>query len=156
MIRRATLDDTDKICGLWLEASLRAHNFISEDYWRRMLPGIKRDYLPNSETYVFVDKHQIKGFLSLLDGKHIGALFVTPRYQRAKIGTKLLRYVRRKKPQISLNVFVQNKGAIAFYQKNDFKVIGEQIEPSTKEKELLMCWAIGCKNGFQKRFKGDS
>ena len=89
MIRRATLDDTDKICGLWLEASLRAHNFISEDYWRRMLPGIKRDYLPNSETYVFVDKHQIKGFLSLLDGKHIGALFVAPRYQRAKIGTKL-------------------------------------------------------------------
>lgn len=156
MIRAAVSADYPAIVRLWLAASLQAHDFIAAEYWEKMQKSIVRDYLPNSQTFVFVDKRQIKGFISIVDDCHVGALFVAPQHQGRKIGTKLIKYVRRHRGHLSLNVYAQNRQAVYFYQYNDFKIVREQIDPSTKEKELTMAWAIGCKSGFCKRFQGDS
>lgn len=156
MIRAAVPSDYPSLVRLWLAASLEAHDFIAAEYWKKMQNSIARDYLPNSQTFVYVDKHQIKGFVSVVDDSHIGALFVAPKYQGRRIGVKLLKHIRRRRGHLSLNVFAQNRRAVSFYQHNDFKIVLEQIEPSTKEKELIMAWAMGCKSGHCKRFQGDS
>ena len=156
MIRKAKISDTDKILKIWLEASNQAHSFVGENYWQKMVDSVKNHYLPYAKTLVFEDKRQIKGFISIVDNRHIGALFVLPKWQNQKIGKKLLKTAKRHHPLLSLNVFIKNTKAIMFYMQNDFKIISEQIEPSTKEKELNMCWGLGCKSGFSKRYKGDS
>lgn len=156
MIRKANAKDYTKLADLWLKASLDAHTFIAGDYWRGMQKSVMRDYFPNSETYVFEDKHQLKGFISLMENNYIGALFVAPQFQKRKIGKKLLAYVRRQRSHLNLNVFIKNTKAIRFYQREDFKIVNEQNEKSTGEKELQMSWAVGCKSGFKKRFQGDS
>lgn len=156
MIRKITLADYDKIAEIWLTTSLKTHDFIEENYWREMLPSVKNKYLPMAETYVLEDKHQIKGFISLLKDNYVGALFVKSDLVRKKIGSKLLRYVRRNRPNMSLRVFTKNKNALKFYQQSGFKIVAENTEDSTQEEEVLMAWARGCKSGDKKAYLGDS
>ena len=156
MIRKSEKQDTDKLLKIWLEASIQAHQFVESDYWKEMLPTVKKYYLPNTDTFVFEDKRQLKGFLSIIDDKYIGALFIDPRFQNKKIGTKLVDYVKRIYPELSLKVFTKNEKALRFYQKQGFKIISEQKDESTKEDELLMSWAMANKTGFYKRCPGDS
>ena len=156
MIRTATKNDIEKILQIWLDASLQSHDFVDKNYWQSILDSVKNHYLPYAKTLVFEDRHQIKGFISVVDEKHIGALFVAPKWQNKKIGQKLLKTAKKHYPMLSLNVFTKNTKAIVFYMQNDFKIISEQIDPSTKEKELKMCWSLGCKSGYKKRYFGDS
>ena len=156
MIRIIKNSDISKVLDLWLNASIQAHSFVSSEYWQQMQSSVKENYLPYAHTFVFEDKHQIKGFISILDDRHIGALFVSPKFQGKKIGQKLLKTAQRRYPLLSLNVFTKNQRALEFYQKNGFKIISEQQEPSTKETELYMCWGMGCKSGFHKKRQGDS
>ena len=156
MIRKFQEQDIDKMLALWLQASLQAHNFVVAEYWHNMMPIIKKYYLPNTDSFVFEDKHQIKGFVSIIDEKYIGALFVMPKFQNMKVGSKLLNYTKKLYPELSLKVFLKNETAVRFYKNNDFKIIGEQIDESTNEKELLMSWSLGCKSGYNKKHPGDS
>ncbi len=156
MIRKATPADFEKILDLWLEASLAAHYFIPAAYWKSLLPVVRDNYLATATAYVFEDKRKIKGFIALMDHNFIGALFVHPLWQRSKIGTKLLRYIRRRRPNMSLRVFAQNKNALRFYQSQGFKTVEEAVDGATKAPELLMAWAQGCFSGYKKVFHGDS
>ena len=156
MIRQYRQEEIEKILNIWLKGSIQSHDFIGDDYWHNMVPIVKKYYFPNTETYVFEDKHQIKGFLSLIDDKYIGALFVDPVYQKQKIGSKLVNYVKKIYPELSLKVFIKNSNAVRFYQKNGFKIVAEQIDDSTGEKELLMSWSLECKSGHTKRHPEDS
>lgn len=156
MIRQATDRDYPALSQLWLKSSLAAHTFISESCWQEMLPSVEQHFLPNSETFVFEDRHRLKGFISVLENNYIGALFVAPEFQKQRIGSKLLRYIRRRRPHLNLKVYVKNEIALRFYQSAGFKILGEQIDRTTGETELLMSWAVGCISGFQKRRQGDS
>lgn len=156
MIRKSKQQDYEKLTKLWLEASLRAHDFIAADYWEQAADKIKKVYFPAAQTYVFEDKHQLKGFISLLDNNYIAALFVSHGHQKQRIGTKLLQYVRRRRPNMQLRVFVRNTNALRFYQKCGFKAVSEGTDSETQEKELLMAWAQGCFSGHKKIYRGDS
>ncbi len=156
MIRKLLPKDTEKVLNIWLEASLQAHDFVAENYWRQMLPIVRDYYLPCAEIWVLEDRRQIKGFLALLDDRHIGALFVRPEYQKQKNGSKLLEFVKKRHSRLTLHVFTKNERAVRFYQKHDFKIVSEQKNPDVGENELLMGWALGCKSGHYKRFRGDS
>ena len=156
MIRRSKEADTEKLLDIWLKANIQSHNFISSDYWNKMQPTVRKYYIPNTETFVYEDKRQIKGFISIIDDKYVGALFVSPNYQNKKIGTKLINYVKKIHPELSLKVFVKNEGALRFYQRIGFKIIDEQVDDRTKEKELLMSWLMESKTGQTRRQPGDS
>lgn len=156
MIRPSTAADIEKMLTIWLEGSKQSHGFVKEEYWQKMLPSVRKYYIPNTESYVFEDKHKIKGFISTIDEQYIGALFVDPQYQRQKIGTKLINYVKNMYPMLSLKVFTKNKDALRFYQKNGFKIMSEQTDESTCEQELLMSWMMECKTGHHKRYPTDS
>ena len=156
MIRKSNPQDVEKVLKIWLEASLQAHNFVESSYWHEMLPTVKKYYLPNTDTFVFEDKRQLKGFLSIIDDKYIGALFIDPKHQNKKIGTKLVGYAKKIYPELSLKVYTKNENALRFYKRHGFKIVAEQTDDSTKQQELLMSWAMENKTGFQKRYPGDS
>lgn len=156
MIRKFREPDEAKVLDIWLRASIEAHGFVGEDYWKKMLPVIKKYYLPNTDSFVFEDKHQIKAFMSIIDDKHIGALFVDPKYQNQKIGTKLVNYAKKIYPELTLKVYIKNANATRFYQHNGFKIIAEQTDDDTQEQELLMSWSLECKSGYTKKYPGDS
>jgi len=156
MIRKFQDSDVEKMLDIWLSGSKQAHNFVPKEYWQKMVPSVRKYYLPNTESYVFEDKHQVKGFVSTIDDKYIGALFVDPKYQKQKIGSKLINYVKNMHPELSLKVFTKNKDALRFYQKNGFKIMSEQTDEGTKEQELLLSWSMECKTGYYKRYPSDS
>ncbi|MBR4106930.1 MAG: N-acetyltransferase [Alphaproteobacteria bacterium] len=156
MIRKSTNADIEKMLEIWLDGSKQSHDFVAAEYWQKMLPSVRKYYLPNTETYVFEDKHQIKGFISAIDDRYVGALFVAKKYQNQRIGSKLLGYLKNIYPELSLKVFAKNKDALRFYQKNGFKIMAEQVDEGTKEQELLMSWAMACKTGYYKRYPSDS
>ena len=151
MIRKATSADIDKIMQIWLEANTKAHAFIDSAYWQKHYDEVKNNYLPQAETFVYEDKHQLKGFISILLDNFVGALFVDTRYQRQNIGTKLLDYARKQKSSLNLKVYALNQPAIKFYQKNDFKILAEKFDEAAQSKELIMGWMKGCKTPFSNK-----
>lgn len=156
MIRAAQKNDIERIMQIWLESNIKAHNFIDKSFWEERFAEVRDVYLPQSETFVYEDKHQIKGFVSLILDNFIGALFVDTSYQRQNIGTKLLEYIRRTHPSLTLRVYTKNQGALSFYQFHGFKILAQKKDENTGAEELIMSWALGCKSGYNKRFPSDS
>lgn len=140
MIRKLQQEDITKVMTIWTKGNFIAHDFIEKDYWLENFNKVKNFYLPNSDTYVYIENEEIKGFISIAENNHIGALFVKQQYQRKGIGRKLINYCKEKYNSLDLNVYDKNGNAIAFYMAMGFKNIGVQIDESTAEKEYIMEW----------------
>lgn len=156
MIRPADDKDFDRIMLLWQETNISAHHFVSTQYWQKHTSLVRNTYLPAAQTYVFVDRHQIKGFISLLDDNYIGACFVDRRFQNKKIGRKLIQYLQKRRNILQLHVYALNDKAVRFYRQQGFKVIRQDRQAETGQLQLLMCWSLGCPPNRFVRQKGDS
>ncbi len=51
MIRSIQNIDVDCVLSIWLEASIKAHDFVGADFWQKQLNAMRDVYIPNSETY---------------------------------------------------------------------------------------------------------
>lgn len=140
MIRKFREEDTVKVMTIWTKGNFEAHSFIDKDYWLLNFNKVKDEYLKKSETYVYVDNDEIKGFISLLDNGFIGALFVRKEYRRQGIGRKLINFVKDKYDKLELNVYEKNVGAMLFYTSLGFVNKKIQIDEDTNEKEYVMEW----------------
>ena len=140
MIRKFKEEDTVKVMTIWTKGNFKAHPFIERDYWIENFNRVKEEYLYKSETYVYVEDEEIKGFISLLDNNYIGALFVKTDCVRQGIGKRLLNYVKEKYNKLTLNVYEKNVDAILFYVAMGFKNKKIQIDKDTGEKEYIMEW----------------
>ncbi|WP_330566312.1 GNAT family N-acetyltransferase [Romboutsia sp. Marseille-P6047] len=76
MIRNMENKDIDKIMDIWIKSTIKAHDFISKEYWEGNYNTVKNEYIPISETFVYEDQGDIKGFISVIDKAFIGSLFV--------------------------------------------------------------------------------
>lgn len=142
MIRNLQQEDITKVMTIWTKGNFTAHDFIEKDYWLEIFNKVKNFYLPNSDTYVYVENEEIEGFISIAEKNHIGALFVKQQYQRKGIGRKLINYCKEKYNSLDLNVYDKNGNAIAFYMAMGFKNVGVQIDENTGEKEYIMEWKV--------------
>ena len=106
--------------------------FIEKDYWLENFNKVKNEYLQNSETYVYTEDEEIKGFISLMENGYIGALFVKNDCLREGIGRRLLNYVKEKYSYLSLNVYEKNIDATLFYVAMGFKNTKIQIDEDTR------------------------
>ncbi|MGO1043536.1 N-acetyltransferase [Clostridioides difficile] len=138
MIRKSNNKDIDKIMGIWEESTIKAHDFISKDYWKNNYNTVKNEYIPISETFVYDDGEEIKGFISIIDNEFIGALFVSTNYQNLGIGSKLLDYAIKEYKNLSLAVYKDNKKAVVFYNKKGFNIVKEQVNEDSGFKEYIM------------------
>jgi len=141
MVRRLKDSDIDRVLGIWLDASVRAHDFMEKEFWESRLPEMRDIYLPASETYVSVQKGEVKGFLSL-HGDTLAALFVDPDAQGRGIGTRLMAKAKSLRNRIYLTVYRENRRAIDFYLKCGFRGVKEQVDEHTGHKELLMVFSV--------------
>ena len=76
MIRKWDTKDTAPLLALWLDSTIHAHPFISESYWRDSVAVVRDVYLPAASTWVWEQDGELKGFVSVLDSRFVGALFV--------------------------------------------------------------------------------
>lgn len=138
-IRRAVAKDIPAMVEIWLSASIRAHNFISSDFWHKNAGEMRDKYLPASENLVYCENERILGFAALQQNI-LAALFVTPDQQGRGIGSQLLNHAKQMRQTLSLTVYEANSKAIEFYSKHGFKMMIAQKDPHTGHSELLMSY----------------
>jgi len=77
MIRPYADDDLESVLGIWYQASLIAHPFLSDEFLSIERRQIAEEWLPIAETMVAEADGHIVGFMSLF-GNEVGGLFVDP------------------------------------------------------------------------------
>ena len=138
MIRKLQKTDINRVADIWLKTNLKAHFFISEQYWISNYEFVK-EMLPQAEVYVYEDDKMIQGFVGLND-EYIEGIFVSDEMQSCGIGELLLDYIKDKKVSLRLNVYQKNARAISFYQREGFIIQCEGLDEATGEKEYTMLW----------------
>lgn len=138
MIRKLQKSDIDKVAEIWLDTNLKAHDFISEQYWRGNFDMVK-EMFPQAEVYVYEGDGKVQGFIGL-DGEYIEGIFVCDEMQSQGIGKALLDYAKSRKSELRLNVYQKNTRAIRFYQREGFSVRSEGLDEAVGEKDYLMVW----------------
>lgn len=139
MIRPITDADRQAVVDIWLHASFEAHAFIPCSYWENKAEEMETVYLPSSETWVYEDESsgEVCGFLSLVDS-YLAALFVLPEKQGAGVGSRLMQKAKSMRSRLCLHVYAENAGAVSFYKKQCFQIIGEQADQETGRREYRM------------------
>lgn len=99
----------------------------------------KRNDFSGGSVYIDENKNEIQGFIGL-DEEYIAGIFVWSEAQSRGIGKCLLDWVKEEKRKLTLNVYARNPGAVRFYQREGFRIAGEDTDEDTGEKEYLMCW----------------
>ncbi|CAK7040888.1 MULTISPECIES: N-acetyltransferase [Fusobacterium] len=140
MIRNLKNDDIDIVMELWKNSTIEAQNFIPDSYWLENYDNVKNNYLPNSDTYVYEEDGEIKGFVSLIENIFIGGLFIRVDSQRKGIGSVILDFLKERNDKLQLTVYDKNVRAMKFYLKSGFKILNTEIDKKTREKEHLMEW----------------
>ena len=102
MIRSLQKADINRVADIWLDTNLKAHSFISAQYWESNYELVK-EMLSQAEVYVYEDGQKIQGFIGLSD-KYIEGIFVSEKMQSQGIGKLLLNYIKDRKDV--LNVFI--------------------------------------------------
>ncbi len=138
MIRKLQKSDIDRAAEIWLNTNLKAHDFISEQYWRGNFDIVK-EMFPQAEVYVYESDGKMHGFIGL-DGEYIEGIFVSDEMQSRGIGKALLDYAKSRKSELRLNVYRKNIRAIRFYQREGFSVRSEGLDEAVGEKDFLMIW----------------
>ena len=138
MIRKLQNADIDRVADIWLDANLKAHSFISPQYWKGNFAPVK-EMLAQAEAYVYEDDREIQGFIGLT-GEYIEGIFVSGEMQSQGVGKRLLDFVKTKKTELRLNVYQKNTRAIRFYQREGFKILREGMDEATGEKDYEMTW----------------
>ena len=130
--------DINRVADIWLDTNLKAHSFISAQYWESNYELVK-EMLSQAEVYVYEDGQKIQGFIGLSD-KYIEGIFVSEKMQSQGIGKLLLNYIKDKKDALRLNVYQKNTRAIHFYQREGFEIQCEGLDEATGEKDYVMIW----------------
>jgi putative acetyltransferase len=137
MIREIKPEEINNVLDIWLKASIKAHRFVNEEYWKSKMDVMQKTYIPSSETYVFKENNIIKGFFSLKN-ETLAAMFVAPEYQDQGVGHKLMDKAKSLRSRLKLTVYKENMKSIDFYKKCGFEIIKEKVDEHTGHIEILM------------------
>lgn len=129
----------DELMKIWLETNLEAHYFVSADYWLSQFDSVKTA-LSQAEIYYFEEENLVRGFVGLDDWGSIAGLFVAKPFRSLGIGRLLINECKRRYSKLVLNVFVKNKKAVLFYQKQKFSVQKKIKNIELNELEYKMNW----------------
>lgn len=138
MIRISTNNDIERIMQIWLDTNISVHKYITQEYWTSNEKYVK-EAIQEAEVYVYEDNKEIKGFIGINKG-HIEGIFVEEKYRNQGIGKELIAYCKNKYNKLTLEVYKKNTKAINFYEREQFKLIKEDIEAANNEVEILMEW----------------
>lgn len=127
----------EAIIAIWLEASIKAHDFMSQEYWESKVADMQNIYIPASETYVHDNYGTIEGFISICDDT-VAAIFVRPTSQGKGIGSELIEFAKSNYGVLNLCVYKNNTKSVNFYKRHGFREVCEQFDEHTGGSELKM------------------
>ena len=142
MIRRLLPGEMDKLIEIWLASTIQAHPFISESYWHESESIVRNVYIPQSATWVFMHQDKMVGFISVLDSRFIGALFVSEPFIGQGIGQALMEHVKAHYPSLSLEVYQKNHRAVHFYHHQGFRIEESAWQNETRHPTWIMSWQV--------------
>ena len=140
MIRKWNTSQFEPLLGLWLEGTTYAHPFIAPQYWQESLPIVRDTYLPAAETWVFEEEQRLQGFVSVIEARFVGALFVAPNRLHHGIGSALLSVVKQRFSELSLEVYQKNSRAVNFYHAQGFRIQDSAWQDETRHPTWIMHW----------------
>lgn len=140
MIRLINDNDIDAVMDIWLKTNISAHDFIPENYWIGNFHAVKGDFLPKSENYIFIEDNTVKAFISIMEGRFIGALFVSMEHQKQGIGKQLIEHCKNIYNSLDVAVYVDNTQAKKFYENCGFYIEREQRNKDSGFQEYIMEW----------------
>ncbi len=138
MIRTLQKADINSVADIWLDTNIKAHNFISAQYWKDNFETVKT-MLSQADVYVYENSNKIEGFIGLNEN-YIAGIFVRNEAQSTGIGKQLLDFIKSIKQQLHLSVYQKNTQAVKFYQRENFHIQCENTDKNTNEKEYIMIW----------------
>lgn len=124
MVEKVGEAEFPELVAVW-EASVRAtHHFISEEDIAYYKPLILNEYLNAVNLRVVRnDQQAIIGFMGVAE-QQLEMLFIHPDYRGTGIGKALLNYAIDTMQVTQVDVNEQNKQAVGFYTKANFKLTG--------------------------------
>ena len=134
-----TAEDYALCAAIWLEASLKAHDFIPASFWKEHAPAMRHHYLPSALVTVARVGGIPVGF-SALNGNELAALFVHPGHWREGIGRLLMERAKAAAKRLELAVYEKNRRAFAFYRAEGFRTLAHSVCPHSGERELRLLW----------------
>ncbi|QGU94432.1 N-acetyltransferase [Clostridium bovifaecis] len=140
MIKELEREKLNEVMEIWKEATIDAHKFIPKDYWLKNYNVVKDVYIPIAKTFVYIEKGKAIGFISIIEGEFIGALFIDINSQGKGIGTELIDFAKKRYKKLSLAVYVENNRAVEFYKEKGFVIESEGINEDSGYSEFIMSW----------------
>ncbi|CAK5455982.1 hypothetical protein ECO2947_00925 [Escherichia coli] len=140
MIREAQRSELPALLELWLESTTWGHPFIKSSYWRDCIPLVRDAYLANAQNWVWEEDGKLLGFVSIMEGRFLAAMFVAPKAVRRGIGKALMQYVQQRHPHLMLEVYQKNQPAIDFYHAQGFHIVDCAWQDETQLPTWIMSW----------------
>lgn len=137
MIRKYNKNDLDSVLEIWLNASIKAHDFILAEFWESQVESMRNIYIPASEVYVYEIDSKVIGFFALYESR-LAAIFVAPELQGKSIGKQLLNHAKNQRTILTLSVYKENQASYQFYLSQGFNVVSEQLDEHTGHPEYTM------------------
>ncbi len=106
---------TPAILELWLESTTWGHPFIKRITGVTAFRWCGMPILPMRKTGSGKRTVSFFGFISIMEGRFLAAMFVAPKAVRRGIGKALMQYVQQRYPHLMLEVYQKNQPAIDFY-----------------------------------------
>lgn len=116
-------DEFPALVRIWRSAVEATHDFLTPADVDGYVAPILDDYLPALEVLVATVDDEPVGFVAL-DGDQVEMLFVDAARHGQGIGSVLMGHVVARHPAVTVDVNEQNPGALAFYRRQGFEVVG--------------------------------
>jgi ribosomal protein S18 acetylase RimI-like enzyme len=117
--------DLERCMRIWRSASEVGHPFLGAADFDADAVLVRDRYMPAAEIRVAETDGAASGFIALL-GSFIGGLFVDPSQHGRGIGRALVLDARRHRPVLDVEVYAENAGARAFYERLGFVETGRR------------------------------
>ncbi|MGI5848792.1 MAG: GNAT family N-acetyltransferase [Christensenellales bacterium] len=133
--------DIGGIMQIWLHANILANGSIGERYWHGRYDSARHAIRTAADTTVYIDRGQVRGFISITEESSIIALCVSLEALQTGIGTKLLNAAKSKHPCLSARVYKDNDASVQFLKNRGFYIAGELKDEETGHAMNIMEWS---------------
>lgn len=141
-IKEAEPEDLPGIMALWLRGNLKAHPFLSDLHWHSTYDAVKSDYSETGNTFVYREEGAARGYIRLIEDTVIDGFFVQEEYQKRGIGTQLLSYCKKVRPNLSVKIYAQNQPAVDFFTHQGFYIAGEIHSEDENSDQYTLEWSL--------------